>query len=288
MSKNAVTPSSNSAKEARQEIVKLYLSGKSIGRIEDEMGVPHETARLILHKSGVRLRHVHAILHEPKSGLDYEIALLLGLHAGDGHLSDSWGISIGGDDSQMVEDVVSLAKSVLGIEPYIEVRRNHYLIVKSSKEQARAYFKRFGFTRGRKAGIVQVPEEIMRSENPEVWVGFLKGAFSSDGSFWFKGNSGQCRFEVSSLRFRDGFIDLARRLGFEFRAYSYVHHGGHNKLPLNLAYLGAKDEVARWMERVGSISDTHLRRYRQWRLKIGLPVAGDSSRNAFDRCPRQN
>ena len=93
--------------------------------------------------------------------------------------------------------VVSFARDVLGVEPYIEIRKDNCFVVKSGKEQVRRFFGQYGFTRGRKAGIVQVPRKVMESEKSEIWVGFLRGAFSSDGSFWFDGNSGQRRFEVS-------------------------------------------------------------------------------------------
>ncbi len=251
-----------------REIVQLYLSGNSIEKIHAGTTIPRDTIRSTLHRHGIRMRHRYEIYHQPDVRLNREVALLLGLHAGDGHLSAAWGISIGLGDAEMKEDVISLVRTVLGVEPYVEYRTDRYVIVKSGKEQVREFFERYGFRQGRKAGTVKVPREVLASKDANVWIGFLKGAFSSDGSFWFKNRWGQCRFEVSSRRFRDGFIDLARRLGFEFRAYSYVHHGGHNKLPLHLAYLGVKDEVKRWMEEIGSISDTHLARYQRWSRRI--------------------
>lgn len=240
----------------------------SLARIQAETGIPRETARLILHRKGILFRHVHPVYGPALRGLNFEAALLLGLHAGDGHLSDGWGISIGGDDHGMVNIVMGVVRSVLGVEPYVSATQNNCVVVRSAKNQVHQYFKQYGFGRGRKAGSVAIPEAVIESKDPMVWTGFLRGAFSSDGSFWYKGKWGQCRFEVSSVRFRDGFVELARRLGFEFRCYSYVHHGGHNKLPLNLAYLGTRNEVQRWMETVGSISDTHLRRYQEWKVRI--------------------
>ncbi len=214
------------------------------------------------------MRHTHAIYHEPTTKLDQEVAMLLGLHAGDGYLSDGWGLAIAEKDVEMGKEVFALVEHIVGVEPYFENRKERYFILKSGKEQVREFFRNYGYPQGKKAGIVEVPAKVMGSRKPRVWTGFLRGAFSSEGSFWFRGNWGQCRFEVSSLRLRDGFIELARRLGFNFRGYSYVHHGGHNKLPLHLAYLGSRAEVIRWMEQVGSISDTHLERYNRWRLRI--------------------
>ncbi len=186
-------------------------------------------------------------------------------------MSEAWGLSISGRDIEMGRKVVELVKHVLGVEPSIDYgkRRGNYFVVRSGKRQVFEFFERFGFTSGRKAATVDIPEVVKVSDDREVLIGFLKGAFSSDGSFWYRKGWGQCRFEVSSVRFRDGFISLARKLGYQFRSYSYVHHGGHNRLPLHTAYLGTGDEVTRWMEQVGSMSDAHMARYRLWRLRLG-------------------
>lgn len=139
-------------------------------------------------------------------------------------MSNAWGLAIAGKDVEMGKKCFALVEQIIGVEPYFERRNDGYFVLKSGKEQVRDFFIRYGYPRGRKAGIVEVPYKIMSSREADVWIGFLKGAFSSDGSFWFKGNWGQCRFEVSSIRLRDGLMNLARRLGFEFRGYSYLHH----------------------------------------------------------------
>lgn len=246
----------------------LYQSGLSLREISGKTGLPREGIRLTLHKPGVKMRHRHPIYHRPDFNLKPDVALLLGLHAGDGWISQDWGISLSSKDRQMVKIIVGLVRRVLGVEPYVTSNRDHSIAVKSGHKQVLDFFRSFEFPSGRKAGTVKIRREVLASKDADVWIGFLKGAFSSDGSFWFKNNWGQCRFEVSSRGFRDGFTDLARRLGFQFRAYSYVHHAGHNKLPLHLAYLGVKDEVKTWMERIGSICDTHLRRYQRWSERI--------------------
>lgn len=249
-------------------IVGMYLAGNSIMKIHLATMIQRETVRSILHAHNIQMRHRHEIYHEPEIKMNGRVALLLGLHAGDGHLSDSWGLSINKKDVEMEQAIIALVRTVLGVEPFIDSSRDGYVVVRSGKEQVHEFFERYGFRRGKKAGTVKVPSEILASENRKVWIGFLRGAFSSDGCFWFKNHWGQCRFEVSSKRFRDGFILLARKLDFCFRAYTYVHRGGHNKLPLHLAYLGVREEVRRWMEQVGSLSDTHLRRYEEWSRRI--------------------
>lgn len=166
----------------------------------------------------------------------------------------------------MKRRIIRLVREVIGVDPH--VYEDSCCTLRSGKRQVREFFQRFGFPVGRKAATVEVPSCVMKSKSKAIWIGFLRGPFSSDGSFWFGGKWGQCRFEVSSIKFRNGFIALAERLGFQFRRYSYLHRGGHNKLRLHTAYLETQREVLRWMETVGSISDTHIARYRKWRQAL--------------------
>lgn len=57
------------------------------------------------------------IYHPPLKELNEEVALLLGLHAGDGRLSDKWGISCGQDDKEMLVKIIELSRNILGVEP---------------------------------------------------------------------------------------------------------------------------------------------------------------------------
>ncbi len=46
------------------------------------------------------MQYEHIIYHLSLKELNEDVALLLGLHAGDGWLSDKWGISCGQDDKR--------------------------------------------------------------------------------------------------------------------------------------------------------------------------------------------
>ena len=207
------------------------------------------------------MRHTHPTYAMPKTVLDQDAALLLGLHAGDGWISaKTWGICINSADLLMRTEVLRLVREVLGVEPGESKPRNHSIMLRSSKAQVINFFLQHGFPEGKKSSIVQVPHAIFEG-SPEVKRGFLKGVFSSDGCFHWEGLRGECRLEVVSKALRDGFVTLALDLRFEFRKYSYIHHGGHNKLPLHLAYLGKQEQVRRWMLEIGSICDSHIRRF---------------------------
>lgn len=92
--------------------------------------------------------------------------------------------------------------------------------------------------------------------------------------------------QVSSMDFRDGFVSLASKVGFSFRSYNYVKKSGKNKLPIYIAYMGKRESVELWMLLVGSISDTHLRRYLAWRqaLEMRTLYAGLSKRRRRGGC----
>ncbi len=245
--------------------------------ISARLGVPKETIRTRLHRSGVHMCHTHQIYAPARSVLDYDRAVLLVLHAGDGWISGTWGICINSSDLRMRAEVLRLVPDVLGVEPGVSDERDHAITVRSQKSQVIKFFTQYGFPEGRKSAIVRVPQAIFDG-GPDIKRGFLKGLFSSDGCFYREGVRGECRLGVASKALRDGFVSLASDLGFDFRKYSYVHHGGHNKLPLHLAYLGKQEQVLSWMREVGSICDSHIRKYDEL---IGV-LERRQSGNAFD------
>ena len=100
------------------------------------------------------MRRTYAIYHAPIMELNHDSAMLLGLHAGDGHLSGAWGLSICKKDIAMGEQVVSLVRNVLGVEPGINYRKDGYFIVRSGKLQVFEFFGHYGFRKGRKAPLV--------------------------------------------------------------------------------------------------------------------------------------
>jgi hypothetical protein len=248
----------------------------TLSEIGAKSGIPRETARTDLRNAGARMRHSHPIFGAPSDNLTGDVALLLGLHAGDGWISDTWGIALNADDTRMVGIVLRLAKKVLQVEPFVTRNKGHTTTNRSEKKQVREFFFGFGFPAGRKAGSVTVPSQLRSTSNRQVIGRFLRGAFSSDGCFSFRKRSARCVLQVSSVDSRDGFVSLASKVGFSFRGYNYVKKSGKNKLPIYVAYTGKRENVERWMHPVGSTSDTHLGRYLEWRraLKMQILYAG--------------
>jgi hypothetical protein len=92
----------------REEIAELYAKGMTLYEIESAVGVPRETARTILHRLGVQMRHHAVTYHAPKSKLTPDVALILGLHAGDGWVTtDHWGVRLAQRDVGMVKAMIT-------------------------------------------------------------------------------------------------------------------------------------------------------------------------------------
>lgn len=216
------------------------------------------------------MRHHPIFYHTPRNYLDPEVGLLLGLHAGDGWISDEWGLAVDRSDREMTGQVFLLVREVLGVEPFLSQKSDHSISIRSGQPQVKEFFVAYGFAKGKKARTVAVPREVLETTDIEVVKSFLRGLFSADGCFSFRGRQASCVLSVSSPNLRDGFIRLAARLGFDFHAYSCVHSGGHNKVPLNLAYLGRRAEVLRWMLEVGSLKDSHKKKFLKWRRRVGI------------------
>jgi len=217
----------------------------------------------------------HITYHLPREVLDGDVAELLGLHAGDGYMScGSWGIRCNVQDQSMAERIIQLARDTLGVEPSVAARDNAFEI-RSGQKQVVNFFKRYDFSEGEKARTVQVPNRILISNDPEIIKGFLKGLFSSDGSFSFQKRDNYSRVDlmIRSKVLRDQFIELAGRLEFSFNKCDSkrVKKGFKMKSTVNFfnANLTSRSAVLQWMENVGTGCDTHLKKFGLWQSRLG-------------------
>jgi intein/homing endonuclease len=211
------------------------------------------------------------VYSQPKKELDEDVALLLGLHVGDGWLSDKWGITCEPKDKSMIIRVNQLVRDILGVEPIkpCKCAAGKAIMIRSGQRQALDFFRNYGLPQGRKAGKVRVPQQILESNNETLIKSFLCGLFSTDGCFSFQVDRGpRVEIQVKSESLRDDFIHLAGRLGFSFRSYAYLPPRGKNKAPLQVAYTTQTKQVVRWMEEIGSIKDSHVEKYQHWKKII--------------------
>jgi DNA-binding transcriptional regulator WhiA len=210
----------------------------------------------------------------PKEVLDIEVAELLGLHAGDGYISCGvWGMRCNLQDENMAERIIHLARSVLGIEPCVRIRENTFEI-RNGQKQAIGFFHVYGFTKGKKAYVARIPAQIIDTDDSEIIKAFLKGLFSSDGSFSFRKRdySSRIDFVVRSRLLRDQFVALAAKIGFRFnkcdakrvqKGFTIKSAGAFYN-----ANLCSRKEVTRWMATVGTICDSHIKKFKLWQSKI--------------------
>lgn len=210
----------------------------------------------------------------PKSVLDTEVAELLGLHAGDGYISCGvWGIRCYLQDENMAERIIHLARSVLGVEPCVRIRENTFEI-RNGQKQTIHFFQKYGFTEGKKAYIARIPARIIDTNNPEIIKAFLRGLFSSDGSFSFRKSDYSPRIDlvVRSRLLRDQFAALAAKIGFMFNKCDAkrVQKGFTAKSAGAFfnANLCSRNVVSQWMTVVGTICDSHIRKFKLWQSKI--------------------
>lgn len=208
------------------------------------------------------------IYHQSRKELDEDVALLLGLHAGDGWLSDKWGITCEPKDKSMIHRVTQLVRDVLGVEPIkpCKCAAGKAIMIRSGQRQALDFFRNYGLPQGRKAGKVRVPQQILESKDDALIKAFLRGLFSTDGCFSFQlERTPRVEIQVKSEKLRDDFLDLVNRLGFSFRSYAYLPPKGKNKAPLQVAYTTQTKQAVRWMEEIGSIKDSHVQKYQYWK-----------------------
>jgi len=216
----------------------------------------------------------HITYHPPKEVLDIEVAELLGLHAGDGYMSCGvWGIRCNLQDEDMAQRIIQLARNVLGVEPCVRIRENTFEI-RSGQRQTVRFFRKYGFIEGKKAYVVQVPDQVTHTSDSKIIESFLRGLFSSDGSFSFQKRDYSPRIDlmVRSRLLRDQFVELAAKVGFSFNKSNVIRvkEGFTTKSAGAFfnANLTSRKDVLRWMTVVGTLCDTHTKKFELWQSQI--------------------
>lgn len=110
----------------------------------------------------------------------YELAYLTGFIAGDGHVSKRSEIFMYNDSKVIIQNIVPrFFKNVFNAGLSFQKTGNCYIGVVNSKP-IHCFFNRvIGLPRGKKKGVLRVPNFIFLSD--EFKVGFLQGLFDSDG-----------------------------------------------------------------------------------------------------------
>ena len=112
--------------------------------------------------------------------LTVDFAEFLGYVIGDGHLGKNY-VQITNEDEEIVQRVAELSKILFNITPAIKKdtrTKNLYKITLSSKTLVKL-FKIFGLTPGKKGKKLEIPKQIMKSNNETVR-SFIKAYFDCD------------------------------------------------------------------------------------------------------------
>lgn len=216
----------------------------------------------------------HITYHPPKEVLDIEVAELLGLHAGDGYISCRvWGIRCNLQDENMAQRIIHLARNVLGVEPCVRIRENTFEI-RSGQRQVIRFFRKYSINEGKKAYFIQIPDQITRTNDLKIIEAFLRGVFSSDGSFSFRKRDYSPRIDlmVRSRLLRDQFVELSANVGFSFNKSNAIRVEKGFTMKSTGAFFNAnltsRDDVLRWMATIGTLCDAHTEKFKLWRSKI--------------------
>jgi hypothetical protein len=79
----------------------------------------------------------------------------------------------------------------------------------------------------KKTGTVSIPKQILESKDEEVYEPSYADCLVKMAVFSFQINRGpRVEIQVKSKNLRDGFVDLAERIGFKFRIYAYLPPNG--------------------------------------------------------------
>jgi len=112
--------------------------------------------------------------------LNQEFAEFIGYVIGDGHIDKKY-IEITNEDNEIIQRIKELSKSVFNITPSIkkDKRTKNLYQIRLCSETLVEIFKIFGLTPGKKGKKLEIPKQIMKSNN-EVVRSFIKAYFDCD------------------------------------------------------------------------------------------------------------
>jgi hypothetical protein len=127
-----------------------------------------------------------------------ESAELAGIFAADGSMQKQhisfWG-NITEDKDHYNQTIKRLFRAAfqIDINPHEKASNSVYGFYVCDKKVIKYFNEFLGFKFGNKTYTVQIPNVIMKSENPEIWSAFIRGFCDSDGSLNFDKRRGKCR-----------------------------------------------------------------------------------------------
>jgi len=219
-----------------------------------------------------------------------ELAEICGIHAGDGYLrmrkQNKGEIDISGhleEKDYYYNHVIPLFNKVFNLN--IKGRyfsRGSYGFVIYNKKVAQL-LNELGFPFGNKSKIVEVPKQILESNEKILYTRFLRGLFDTDGCLYFQNRkTGKNYTEFKRKHNYYPIISLTsvskllmESIGFMLKELGLKHFAyGHQPKNLRDSYryviiISGVKRLQRWMELIGIKNSVKLTRYLVWK-KFGF------------------
>jgi len=204
-----------------------------------------------------------------KSKLTPEIAELVGIILGDGHLhKKSNSITIVGSLEEIyyyTNHVMPLFNRVFGKIPKLRKRndRNSYYLQLENKEVFDFLIRKVGLIRGNKVNA-RIPEFILK--NRKAIIPFLRGLFDTDGCLKFsKQNSEINYYPRLQFTFRKTYFSrevggILSKAGFNYCTWNEERFNG-----LISYQISGKDNLYRWFDIIKPSNPVHLSKFLFWR-----------------------
>jgi len=201
------------------------------------------------------------------SSLTRRVSELLGILAGDGHVSLlKYQVSVCGhkqlDREYIVGHVAPLIESVFGAEPFV---RDNYTTVYCrfySKPVVLMLNREYEVPLGKKKGHLRIPKKVF--ENALFLKDYIRGLFDTDGSI-YRHHKNDAAIDITSMspRFRADIVMALKKLGF------------HPTMNGKNVQLYRKAEIRRFFEVIRPANRKHLIKYGALNNLGYLPKAND-------------
>lgn len=222
-----------------------------------------------------------------------ELAEVCGIHAGDGYLRNDGEhveLDISGhineDRFYYNEHVAPLFSKLFGLKlsPRAFPSRRTYGFVIRKRKIVRYFHEFLDFPYGAKTHTVMAPQVIIKSRDKEVYAGFLRGLFDTDGCLNFRKSFGgtyknmtfkrthrtypRILLSTTSENLAIGARKMLDFLGIHNRIVTYTPSMKNETVRFRVLVRG-KRELQKWMVTIGSKNPVQITRYDLWK-KFGF------------------
>jgi DNA-binding transcriptional regulator WhiA len=207
-----------------------------------------------VHKSYIIIKNKTLIIKEVKE-TNENLAELLGILAGDGHLSNiNHEISVTchrKDDKEYILNHVSrLFRDLFEVNVKIK-EQDHNNTIKSvvnSKMLSLFLTSKFKIPKGKKKGSLRIPKQILKRK--KLLRSYIRGLFDTDGSFYLRRKTSM----VVSIASRDPpYLDEVKQ-ALMFLGYNPSVSGKN-------LYIYRQEQIKRFFEEIGSSNKKHKNKY---------------------------